>query len=422
MPRKLEFGDAAHLLRRAAARGNKQEAERLVGLGLEAAVDSLLRDPSPAPKYQTRFTTGERGQQLREISVIWLSHWLNTPTPAAERLTLFWHGHLTSEFRETNFAQGIDFWKQFETFRSLGYGPYGNLLKAIAKNPVMLLYLNNAQSQKEHPNENWARELMELYTTGPGFYSENDIYEAARAFTGWSVVAPSNRQARQNGQVVNRRQRDPNEALEFIFRRDWHDPQPKQFMGRTVQTGDDVLEILLAHPQTYWFVANKLLAYYLTPNPPANLVQEAAKTLQSKGTRETLRWLFSHDEFYSERYRNSIIKSPIEYVIGLLYAAGARRFDFAEINPQIAQRGENNPGGERMGPVGLFNLMGQIPFDPPNVKGWDGGLSWLAESHLLVRLNILGQFAGRERQLDLSVFMDKADGALALVKPEAQTL
>jgi uncharacterized protein (DUF1800 family) len=262
---------------------------------------------------------------------------------------------------------------------------------------------------------------MELYTTGPGYYSENDIYEAAKAFTGWSVGLPSNMRPRQNGQVV-RRQRDPNEALEFIFRREWHDPKAKQFMGRTIQTGDEVLDILIAHPQTYWFVANKLLAYYLTPKPPVNLVQEAAKILQAKGTRETLRWLFTREEFYNERYRNSIVKSPIEYLVGLLYAAGARRFDFAEINPQIGQRRENNPNQERMGPLGLFSLMGQIPFDPPNVKGWDGNLSWLAESHLLIRLNILGQFAARERQFDLSVFMDGADGALALVRPEAQTL
>ena len=129
MARPLSFSNAIHLLRRAAARGRKEEAQQLAEMGLEAAVAFLLRDPAPAPSYRTAATRNERGQQHREISQLWLNHWLSTPTPAAERLVLFWHGHLTSEFRETMGAQGIDFWQQFATFRQMGYGPYGELLK-----------------------------------------------------------------------------------------------------------------------------------------------------------------------------------------------------------------------------------------------------------------------------------------------------
>lgn len=402
MARGLTLQDATHLLRRAAARGRKDEAQRLVELGLEAAVDSLLADPVPAPPYRTAASNNEKGQMHREITQLWLSHWPTTPTPAAERLTLFWHGHLTSEFRETKGALGIDFWNQFATFRQLGYGPYGDLLRSIAKNPTMLLYLNNAESKKEHPNENWARELMELYTVGPGNYTEEDIRQSARAFTGWTVRLPGG---------VRPKDRDGNTPFEYVFRRDWHDPAPKTFMGKQVQTGDEVLEILIAHPKTYLFVGHKLLKFYLTPEPPEALVAEAARVLREGGTREMLRWLFTRDEFYAPGHRGALIKSPIEYLVGLAYAAGDSKIAIGKDDEKAAQR-----------LVNALASMGQIPFDPPNVSGWDGGLSWLAESPLLVRMNLLANFAGKERKMDLEVFMDGAGGVLSLVRPEAQLL
>jgi len=133
------------------------------------------------------------------------------------------------------------------------------LSKAIAKNPVMLLYLNNAQSRKEHPNQNWARELLELYTVGPGHYTEQDILEAARAFTGWTVRLPGNQRPREAS---------ANLAFEYVFNRNWHDPGEKTFLGKRVKSGDEVLEILIAHSKTYEFVARKLLRFYLCPEPP----------------------------------------------------------------------------------------------------------------------------------------------------------
>ncbi|MCS7067939.1 MAG: DUF1800 domain-containing protein [Meiothermus sp.] len=399
MPLALTYPQATHLLRRAAARGRKEEAQKLVEMGLEAAVDWLLQDPAPAPPFKTAATRNERGQQHREISQLWINHWLSTPTPAAERMVLFWHGLLTSEFRETMGAQGIDFWNQFATFRQLGYGPYGELLRAMARNPVMLLYLNNAQSRKEHPNQNWARELLELFTLGPDHYTEQDILEAARAFTGWTVRLAGGQRPREASANV---------PFEFVFNRNWHDPGEKTFLGQRVRSGDEVLEILIAHPQTYRFVGRKLLKFYLCPDPPEALVQEGARVFQSGGTRAFLRWLFTHEAFYRPEYRNALIKSPLEYMVGLWYAAGVEQVDF------------EGRAGRAL--YQAFAAMGQIPFDPPSVAGWDGGLAWLAESPFLTRLNLLAGFAGRERRLDLEVFMDDAGGALALVKPEAQLL
>ncbi|RDI95921.1 DUF1800 family protein [Meiothermus sp. QL-1] len=399
MATSFSYADAVHLLRRAAARGRRAEAEQLVEMGLEAAVEHLLQDPAPAPLYQTAASRNQRAQQHREITQLWLQHWLTTPTPAAERLVLFWHGHLTSEFRETMGAQGIDFWNQFATFRRLGYGPYGELLAAIAQDPVMLLYLNNAESRKEHPNQNWARELLELYTLGPGHYSEEDILEAARAFTGWTV--------RLRG-GLRPREASANVPFEFVFRPAWHDSGPKNFLGKRVHRGEEVLEILAAHPQTYRFLGRKLLRFYLSPDPPEGLVEEGAKVLKTEGTRGFLHWLFTHEAFYRPTHRNSLIKSPIEYLVGLWYAAGISQVDL------------ETPGGRQA--YQALAAMGQIPFDPPSVAGWEGGLGWLAESPFLARLNLLAAFVGRESRLDLSVFMDGGHTPLALVKPEAQLL
>lgn len=388
MARSLTLRDASHLLRRAAARGRKEEAERLASVGLEAAVESLLATPAHPPK--PTFNPDDQRKQIQDLMDNWLGWWLKTPTPAAERLVLFWHGHFTTEARTLpGPASAILMWTQFHAFRSFGYGPFSEILGAVARDPAMLIYLDNATSRKEHPNENWARELMELYTTGVGNYTENDVLEAARAFTGWSV-----KRAQQGAPLTQ---------PEFLFRRDWNDSGPKTFLGKTIKTGEEVLEILSNHPETYRFVGRKLLRFYFSPEPAASLVDEGAKVLREMGTREFLRWLFTRDAFYSPEARNTIIKSPVEYLIGLHYAAGESSFDSRKF-------------------FGGFASMGQVPFNPPNVKGWDGGMEWVSETPLLTRLNLLGAFSGKEKRLDLEVFMDGADGALALVKPEAQLL
>ncbi len=399
---RFEAREAAHLLRRATSKGTQYEVQKLVTLGLEGAVDFLLRDPQSAPEYKTFFSRGERGKQLPEIISLWLTHWLSSSTPTSERLTFFWHNHFTSEFRETKGAQGIDFWKQFELFRNFGYGPFSDLLVGVAKNSTMLQYLNNDKSKKEHPNENWARELLELYTTGPDHYTERDIRESARAFTGWTVELPGNAKPKTLEAHI---------PFEFIFRPKWHDNLIKNFMGKNIQTGEEVLQILSAHPATYLFLATKLLKFYLSPNPPAEMVAEAAQIYQKQNTKAVLRWLFMHPSFYLEQNRNALVKSPTEYLVGL-FAAADRNNIALDIGPENSQRK-------------LFRTleaMGQVPFDPPNVKGWTGGMSWLAESQLLTRLNLLAEFSDVGQALDLSVFMDGAEGVLSLVKPEAQLM
>ena len=377
--------EAAHLLRRAAARGRREEAEDLAALGLAAAVDRLLAPPEPAPEPELEDDPkANRGKQHRRLVQHWLEHWLTTSTPAAERLTLFWHGHFTSEIRKVKRARLM--WQQNQLFRTLGPGPFPRLLDAVARDPAMLIYLDNAKSRKEHPNENWGRELLELFTLGEGHYQEADVMAAAQAFTGWSVTSP--REARRD-----------NKPLAFTYRPRWHDDRPKPFLGRTVRDGEEVLAVLAEHPQTYRSLAGKLLRFYLRPDPPEPLVEQGAEVLRSDGAYGFLRWLFTHEAFYAPDVRNALVKSPVEYLVGLLY-----------VGKTVPERGVAR----------ALIGMGQVPFQPPNVAGWPGGDAWLGDAALLVRLNLLPGVL--DTQSDLSVFMDGGEDAYAAVLPQGQML
>ena len=372
-PGRFGLSEAAHLLRRAAARGRRAEAEALAEAGLGPAVARLLADPAPIPP--PRFQPKSR---LVPLVLAWLRGWLATETPAAERLALFWHGHFTSELRKVKRPELM--WRQNATFREKGMGRFGDLLRAIARDPAMLLYLDNARSKMPHPNENWARELMELFTLGEGHYTEADVKASARAFAGWSITPPKKGPVR------------------FVFRKRWADPGEKVFLGRRIRGGEEVLAILSEHPQTYRFLARKLLAFYFHPEPEAAMVEEGARVLKDAGTREFLAWLFTHPAFYHPRARFALVKSPVEYLVGLYYASG-----------QTPDRRA----------VRWLARAGQVPFQPPNVKGWSGGLAWLDAGPLLARINLVRPFAAA--RLDLSVFAEGA-GPEALLHPRAQLL
>ncbi|MBV9619346.1 MAG: DUF1800 domain-containing protein, partial [Verrucomicrobia bacterium] len=258
------------------------------------------------------------------------------------------HGHFATSIQKVRDAYWM--WLQNDTLRRNALGNFGALVKKISRDPAMMIYLDLQQSRQEHPNENWARELMELFTVGIGNYTEQDIRESARAFTGYRVDMTTQ---------------------QFRFAPFQQDHRPKTFMGRTGNlNGDDIIDILVSKPACAQFIGHKLWRFFVEDEPSSAIVDSVAATIRSHNfeIRTILREIFTSAEFYSDRVMGNQIKSPVQYIVqtSKLLAAPAPA-------PVAAQN--------------AMQQMGQILFAPPNVKGWDGGKEWISTSTLLFRYN-----------------------------------
>jgi uncharacterized protein (DUF1800 family) len=273
---------------------------------------------------------------------------LATPAPLQEKLTLYLHGHFATAENEKN-VYGLDIVEQNQTMRRFALGNWRDLTHAIARDRAMLKYLDNARNVKAHPNENFARELMELFTLGIGNYTETDVRESARAFTGYTF-------RRQTG--------------EFFFNDAKHDDGSKTFLGRTgTFTGDDVIDIIFAQPAAPKYFARRILEFFVYSDPEPQLVDALAAVIRKNDFAMTpvFSTLFRSNVFYSDRAYRALVKSPVEFVIG-----SYKLFGIAEVKPEV---------------IPVLGRMGQIPFHPPNVKGWDGGAAWINTQTILAREN-----------------------------------
>lgn len=376
-PSRWNFSAAAHLLNRAGFGGTPAEIEKLHSLGHVKAVDSLIqyelsRDETPNPEWArpdpTRFDRykqmreapaskkqeirrmeqREQRESIQELRHWWLQRMVSTPRPLQEKLVLFWHGHFATSAQKVKSAYLM--WQQNDVFRRHASGNWLTLLTAVSKDPAMLLWLDQAQSRKDHPNENFAREVMELFTLGEGHYTEKDITEAARAFTGWSYDR------------LNQ---------EFISRPNQHDSGPKTILGRTGNfTGEEVLRIIVDQPQAARFIARKLWTFFASENPSEPLVAALATGFRGSGNhfKPLLRAIFLSEEFYAPSVMRQQVKSPVQWLVSSV------RMLERELPPtQVA--------------ASLLRQLGQDLLMPPNVKGWDGGLSWITTNNLLNRYN-----------------------------------
>ena len=283
----LTYDDARHLLNRAGFGATDREIQRTVGMTREQATRNLLDNVRTSPvtpppawtaeaialRYRRRgeeATDVERKmfqqEQIRkglELRGWWVDEMLSTSSPLTERMTLFWHNHFVSSQQKVKLAELM--YRQNATLRANALGSFADLLHAIARDPAMVIYLDNAQNRKGSPNENFAREVMELFTLGEGHYTEQDIKEAARAFTGWSLD-------RQTGQ--------------FVFRRFIHDDGEKAVLGRTGKLdGDQVLDILLAEPATAEFIIRKLWREFVSPDPDETAIRRIAQRIRATTSR-----------------------------------------------------------------------------------------------------------------------------------------
>jgi uncharacterized protein (DUF1800 family) len=378
----LSYDDARHLLNRAGFGATEAEIRNEVGLTREQAARRLIDGARTAPVTAPPAWTGETGplryprrgtdasdaerkmfvqDQIREgleLRGWWVGEMLATPSPLTERMTLFWHNHFVSSQQKVKLAELM--YRQNATLRANALGNFGNLLHAIARDPAMVIYLDSAQNRKGTPNENFAREVMELFTLGEGNYSEQDIKEAARAFTGWSLD-------RNTGQ--------------FVFRRFIHDDGVKTVLGRTGNLdGDQVLDILLAQPATAEFITRKLWREFISPDPDEGVVRQMARRFRDSryDIKVVLHDIFTSDAFYARGNRAVLVKSPIDLVVGTLH-----QFD---MKPPYAMPFAVAAAG-----------MGQNLFAPPNVKGWPGQETWINTSTLLARKQFLERlFRGDE--------------------------
>jgi uncharacterized protein (DUF1800 family) len=366
----LSYDDARHLLNRTGFGATDAEIRRFAGMSREEAARTLLAETrttalTPPPTWTNQFGPlrypkgGENApeaekkqfqqEQIRdglELRGWWIEEMLATPSPLTEKMTLFWHNHFVSAQQKVKLA--VLMYRQNVTLRENALGNFATLLHAVARDPAMVIYLDNAQNRKGTPNENFAREVMELFTLGEGHYGEQDIKEAARAFTGWSLNRETGR---------------------FLFRPFLHDYGEKTVLGRTGNLdGDAVLDLLLAKPETAEFVTRKLWREFVSTDPEeADVKRIAARFRDSRyEIKVALQALLTSDAFYAPENRGTLIKSPVELVVGTMRQFGMRPGETVPF--AVATAG-----------------MGQNLFGPPNVKGWPGGEAWINSSTLLAR-------------------------------------
>lgn len=282
---------------------------------------------------------------IRNLNIYWLHEMVNSAAQLREKMAFFWHGHFACRNINIFYQQGL-----LDVIRRNALGNFGTLLKEVSQSAAMLNFLNNQQNRKDHPNENFAREVMELFTLGRGNYTEHDVKEAARAFTGWSATLKG----------------------EFIFRRFQHDFDSKTVLGQTGNFGgEEVLDILLKQKQTAKFVAGKLYKFLVNEEIDESKLNWLADRFYASNYEisNLLEDIFTSDWFYEEKNIGVKIKSPIELI------AGIRR-----MLPMKFEQDEVL--------LLLQRSLGQLLFYPPNVAGWPGGKTWIDSSTLMMRMRI----------------------------------
>lgn len=342
--------EASHLLRRAGFSPSEPELRRAVEDGPRATVERLLDAPADADsaRHAELDAAGEAvaaREDIEQLAAWWLLRMCHTLRPLHARMAVFWHGHFATSNVKVNSPPMM--LRQLRTIEAHGLGRFDRLLLAMSRDPAMIVWLDGDSNRKGKPNENYARELFELFSLGPGHYSEVDIREAARAFSGWH----------QKGGV-------------FQFMETLHDGEPKTVFGRTGRWGgEQVVGLAVEQPASACFIARKLLREFVCDDPPAALVGELAEVLRESGLEigAALRRLLTSRAFFDPRWRRGRIKSPVEFCVGLV-----RSFEMRVSGAALHR---------------AASQMGQRLFEPPTVKGWDGHRRWLNASTMLVRMN-----------------------------------
>jgi len=353
-----------HLLWRAGFGPAIEQIDELKNKNLKAIVKELFREegfspivydtPDPeALNHSTPETAAEQKRktlklhqkQNNELNFRFLEKLATSNEQLREKMAFFWHGHFATRINNPKFNKQL-----LNTLREKSLGNFKDLVFEVSRSPSMLQFLNNQQNKKDHPNENFAREVMELFTMGRGTYTEKDIREAARAFTGWGYDQDGN----------------------FTERKKLHDTGIKDFLGKTGNfTGDDVLNIILEQKATSDFITKKIYTFFVNEKPDPDIIRNLSRTFYDSGydIKKLMDEIFSSTWFYDQKNIGNRIKSPTELFAGMM-----------RILPMEIQNPENIMVYQK--------LLGQMLLYPPNVAGWPNGKSWIDSSTLMLRLQI----------------------------------
>ena len=356
-----ERDNCAHLLRRFGLGASEAELDYYGAGGLDGAVDKLLNFSSLDEEFNVdpQLLRNPKGQLPNPaVSSWWVMRMIMTRRPLQERMTLFWHDHFATSGAKVN--GGMVMLQQNELLRKNALGSFRTLISEVSKDPAMILWLDNQQNVKGHANENFAREVMELFTLGIGHYSEKDVQEGARAFTGWSLA-----------------RKGKDQPAEFVFRPARHDFGPKTYLGNSGNfNGDDILNILCDQPRTAEYLTTKIWDWFVWPKPtPATVAPFVLKFRNSNlDIRVLLDSIMKSPEFYSARAKRAIIKNPVDFCVVTMRQMG--------IGQQMGEAVKSAPAGEfpraaALGPAAMadqsMKQMGMWPLYPPDVHGWDNG-------------------------------------------------
>jgi len=287
-----------------------------------------------------------RNKQEKALNAAWIKQMSETEAQLREKMTLFWHNHFACNIGNFYYAQQLN-----NIERTNALGNFKTLLTEVSQAPGMLQFLNNQQNIKTHPNENFARELMELFTIGRGHYTEQDIKQSARAFTGWQY------ESKKAG---------------FVFRPGVHDNGVKTFMHNTANfCGEDIINIILQNPLTAKYISTKLYKYLVNEVPNDDHINQMTEVFYKSNYEITplLKFVFEAGWFYDDQNTGNLVKSPVEFLVGL-----NRQFYVTYQNPDVLLQ--------------FQRTLGQVLFRPPNVAGWPGGRNWIDSSSLMYRIKI----------------------------------
>ena len=391
----------AHLMRRAGFGATQEELEANLARGYEATVEDLLNpaDPQNMPDDLIRryHVDHSEARMLSSAGATWIYRMVTTRCPLEEKMALFWHGLFATGYTKLNQARTL--LNQVDMFRRSGLGHFPALLVELSKDPAMIIWLDNQDNHKDAINENYGRELLELFSMGIGNYTEEDVFEASRAFTGWTLKNAEFMAMRASKDSIWPYGRI---AWHFEYRDHDHDHGEKTFLGETGNfNGEDIIGIIVRQEATAEFVCRRLFQYFASDQVD-DAGQETIDRMKASyfdsnyEIRSVLRTLFNSDYFKSDAARYSRVKGPVELLVGAIRMAGSYR------KPTF--------GAQKLADQALY--MGQGLLQPPTVEGWHEGMEWIDSGSLVERVNFAAKELGDVRNPGVRSIIDRlaADG------------